>query len=165
MPAGWHWFCSFLWLSNIPYYQNIPYVLYPFMLMDIYVVSTCAGYCKQHCSEHWGACIFSSYGFSGYMPRIRITWSSGFALFQFVVKEPPHCFPLWLCQFTFPLTVWEDSLWLRRILNWDVTQNHILLKQDIEEHYLIHYFYNVIQMESQSCCMCATIPGALIVRG
>lgn len=25
---------------------------------------------------------------------------------------------------------------LRRILNWDVTQNHILLKQDIEEHYL-----------------------------
>ena len=42
------------------------------------------GYYKQCCNEHWGACIFSNYGFFGYMPKSRVAGSYGSYIFSFL---------------------------------------------------------------------------------
>ena len=52
---------------------------------------------------------FSILVFSGYMPRNGIARSYSSFIPSFP-KEPPYCLPLWLCQFTFPQTVQEHSL-------------------------------------------------------
>ena len=55
---------------------------------------------------------------------------------------------------------------LRRILNWDVTQNHILLKQDIEEHYLNTLFLQYdTDGESELLHMAAQFLGLCLWEG
>ena len=67
----------------------------------------CLSYCKQCCNEHWGACMFSNYGFLQIYSQkwdCWITWQ-----FQFL-RNLCDCSPQWLYQFTFPPVVWEGSL-------------------------------------------------------
>ena len=70
-------------------------------------------YCKQCCSEHWGTVSFSVMVFSGCMPSTGIAGSYGSFIPTFF-KESPYNLPLWLCQFTFPPTVQEGSLFSAR---------------------------------------------------
>ena len=37
----------------------VPHLLYPFLCWWTFRLLPCLGYCKQCCSEHWGACILS----------------------------------------------------------------------------------------------------------
>ena len=41
----------------------VPQFLYPFICWWISRLLPCPGYCKQCCSEQWGACVFFNYGF------------------------------------------------------------------------------------------------------
>ena len=41
----------------------VPYLLYPFLCLWTFRLLPCLGYYKHHCTEHWGACIFSDYAF------------------------------------------------------------------------------------------------------
>ena len=52
---------------------------------------------------------FSTLVSSGYIPRSGIAGSYGSFIPTFF-KESPYNLPLWLCQFTFPPTVQEHSL-------------------------------------------------------
>ena len=52
---------SFFFIDNIPLYICAT-ALFILLLMEIKAAS-CLGYCKQCCSEHWGAYIFLNYGF------------------------------------------------------------------------------------------------------
>ena len=54
-------FHSFQWLIFHCIYVSH---LDPFLCSWVFRLLPCPGYCKQCCSEHWGACIFSNYGFS-----------------------------------------------------------------------------------------------------
>ena len=58
-------FCSFLWLSNIPWYIYIytPHLLYPFICRWAFRLLPWPAYCKQCCNEHWGSCASLNYGF------------------------------------------------------------------------------------------------------
>ena len=89
----------------------VPHLIYPFLCQWTFRLLLCLSYCKQHCYEHWGTCIFQHYGF---------LWIYGqehdcsmivalFLVFQFF-KEPLYCSPQRLYQFIFPPTVQEGSL-------------------------------------------------------
>ena len=41
----------------------IPHLLYPLLSLWTFSLLICLVYCKEGCREHWGACIFSNYGF------------------------------------------------------------------------------------------------------
>ena len=41
----------------------VPHLLYPFICRWTFRLLPCLGYCKQHCSEHWGSCILSNHVF------------------------------------------------------------------------------------------------------
>ena len=75
--------------------------LYSFLCWWIFSLFPCLGYYKLCCNKHWGAWIFSNYGF---FPDI----CPGVGLLDHMVstvkffKEPPYCSPQWLYQFTFP---------------------------------------------------------------
>ena len=58
-------FHSFLLLSSIPLYVCVcvTYLLYPLLCQWIFRLLPCLGSYKQHCNEHWGACILSDYHF------------------------------------------------------------------------------------------------------
>ena len=87
----------------------VPYLLYPFLYQWIPRLPQCLGHCKECCSEHWSASIFSNYRFAWIYAQewdCRVIWK---LYFQFL-KEPPYCFQWWVHQFTFPLTVQEGSL-------------------------------------------------------
>ena len=77
-------FHSVLWLSK---YSTVFVYIYTtsslsILLSDIQLLP-CLSYCKQCCSEHGGACLFSNYGFSGYMPRSGVSGSYDNSIFQF----------------------------------------------------------------------------------
>ena len=59
-------FCSFLWLSNIPYTHTHTHIyiphLYPFIWTFRFLL--CPGHCKYCCNEHWGTCVFFELWFS-----------------------------------------------------------------------------------------------------
>ena len=97
-------FHSFIWLSNIP--LHIPHLLYPVLCQWMFKLLACLVYCKQCFVEHWCACIFLNLAFSGQLSRSGIAQSYGSFILLFF-KEPPHCSPYRLYQFTFPSTVWE----------------------------------------------------------
>ena len=48
------------WIFHCVY---VPHLLCPFICWWTSRVLPCPSYCKQCCSEHWGACVFFSYGF------------------------------------------------------------------------------------------------------
>ena len=98
----------FLWLSNIPLYICITSSLSIPLSMDIQLLP-CLDYCKQHCSEHRAMCILSNNGFLWICAQEWDCWIIWQLYFQFL-KEHSYCFPQWLYQFTFPLTVQEGSL-------------------------------------------------------
>ena len=105
----WHYFVLFLWLSDSPWYIYVPHLLYPFLCRWTFRLLPCPGYCNYCYSEHWGACIFSDYGFLRVYAQQWDCWVIRQFYFQFF-KEPPYCSPQWLYQFTFPPTVQEGSL-------------------------------------------------------
>ena len=41
----------------------VPHLLYPFVCRWTFRLLPWPGYCKQCCSDHWGACVFLNYGF------------------------------------------------------------------------------------------------------
>ena len=59
------------------------------------------GYCKQCCSEHWGACIFSNYGFLQTYAQEWDWWIIWQLYFQFF-KDSLYYSPQWLHQLTLP---------------------------------------------------------------
>ena len=78
-------------------YPSIQKVLWTFRLLP------CPGYCEQCCSEHWGACIFSTYGFLQICAQEGDCWIRWQLYFQFF-KEPPDCSSQSPYQFAFPPT-------------------------------------------------------------
>ena len=108
----WHYFILFSWLSYIYIFIYIYIYLTSFSSIHLLMgtqVASLSCYCKQCCYEHWGACIFSDYGFLWIYAQewdCRIIWQFYFLFF----KEHPECSPQWLYQFTFPPTVQEGSL-------------------------------------------------------
>ena len=69
----------------------------------------CHNYCKQCCSECWGACVFLNYGFLRVYAQQWDCW----VVWQFYsqcFKKSPYGSPQWLYQFTFSPTVQEGSL-------------------------------------------------------
>ena len=84
----------------------------------------CLGYCKNCCNEHWYACVLSIYGFLWVYAQEWDCW----IMLQFQIqffKEPPHCFPQWLYQPTFPPRVQEGSLSRDQILPQDLFPHSI----------------------------------------
>ena len=66
-------FCSFYgWVTF--HYIHVPHLLYPFLCWWIFRLLPCLGYCKQCCNEHWGAYIFSNYGFLQIYAQERDCW-------------------------------------------------------------------------------------------
>ena len=54
----------FEWLSSSPFVcVCTPHLLYSLICQWTFMLLPCLGYCKQHCSEHWGACILLNRGF------------------------------------------------------------------------------------------------------
>ena len=41
----------------------VPHLLYPFICQWTFRLLPCLGHCKEHCNEHWGACILSNHVF------------------------------------------------------------------------------------------------------
>ena len=78
--------------------------LYPFICQWIFMLFPCTECWKQS----WGTCISSNYSF---LQIYALEWDCWIIqlYFQFF-EEPPYCFPYWLRQFAFPLTVEESSL-------------------------------------------------------
>ena len=76
----WNYFIPFYGYYSIIYICHISFI---HVSMDISVLP-CPGYCKECCNEHWGTCIFSNYGFSGYMPRSGIAVSYDSSIFSFL---------------------------------------------------------------------------------
>ena len=79
-------FQSFLWLSNISLCMCVPRLLYQFICCWTFRLLLHPAYCKQCCSKHWGACIFSNYGFffSRCIPRSGTAGSYGNSIFSFL---------------------------------------------------------------------------------
>ena len=84
-------FRCFLCLSNTyththtHTHTHTPHLLYAFICWWTFRLLPCLGCYKQCCSEHWGACILSDYGFlliCGYMPRSGIAGSYGNSIFS-----------------------------------------------------------------------------------
>ena len=48
----------------------VPQHLYPRICQLTSRLLPCPGYCKQCCSEHWGACVFLNCGFLSYLPSM-----------------------------------------------------------------------------------------------
>ena len=65
----------------------VPY-LYPFLCWWTFRLLPCHGCHKWCCTEHWGACIFSNYGFLKCMPRSRIVGPYGSFIFSFLRNLP-----------------------------------------------------------------------------
>ena len=75
-------FHSVLWLSNIPLCMFITSSLSIHLLMDIQVAfMSWLLWIVVLCYEHSGACIFSNYSLSGYVPRSGIAGSYGNSIF------------------------------------------------------------------------------------
>ena len=104
----WHYFVLFYGLV-IFHCIYVPHLLYPFLCQWTFRLLPCPGSCKQCGNEHWGACIFSNYGFLPIHAQEWDCWIIWQLYFQ-SFKEPPYCSPQWLYQFTFPPTVQEGSL-------------------------------------------------------
>ena len=78
-------FHSFLCLSNnIPLYTYVPHLLCPFLCWWTCRWFPCSSYCKQCCSEHWGAYLFELMVFSQYMPSNGIAGSDDSSIFSFL---------------------------------------------------------------------------------
>ena len=68
----WHYFIIFYWwiISSCMY---VPHLVYPCLCWWTFRVLSGPGCCKECWNEHWGACIFSNYGFlSMYIPRMGL---------------------------------------------------------------------------------------------
>ena len=55
----------------------VPQLLYSFICQWTSRFFPCPSYCKQSCNEHWGTCIFFSFGFLRIMPSSGIAGSCG----------------------------------------------------------------------------------------
>ena len=76
-------FCSFYgWVIFHCIY--VPHFLYPFICQWTFRLLPCPGCCKECCHKHQGAASFQIMGFSGYMPRSRISGSYGSPIFSFL---------------------------------------------------------------------------------
>ena len=53
-------------------YIFIPHLLYPFLCWWIFKLLLHLGYCKQHCSEHWGACVLLNVFFLDICPGVEL---------------------------------------------------------------------------------------------
>ena len=62
----------------------VSHLLYPFLRWWAFRLLPCPAYCKYCCSEHWGACIFSNYGFLQVYARSGIAGSYGSSIFSFL---------------------------------------------------------------------------------
>ena len=100
--------CSFLWLSNIPLCICTT-LLYPFICHWTSRLLPCSSSCKQCCNEQWDTCVFFNFGFLRVYAQEWDCWVIWWCYSQFF-KESPYRLPQWLCQFTFPPTVEERSL-------------------------------------------------------
>ena len=96
----------FLWLRNIPV-VSIYHLFYPFLCQWTFRLLPRLGYCKQCCSEHWGACIFLECFLWIYAQEwdCKTPQQLHFQVF----KELPYYSPWWLYQFTFSPTVQQHS--------------------------------------------------------
>ena len=99
---------SFLWLNNIPLYICTTASLSIHLSMDIQTASV-SNQCKQCCSEHWGTCVFFSFGFLRVYAQLCNCWVIWWFSSQYF-KESPYLLPQWLYQFTFPPAMQEGSL-------------------------------------------------------
>ena len=62
-PLHSNWFkCIFLNGWVIFHCVYVPWLYYPFICWWTSRLLPCPGYCKQCCKEHWGTCVFFSYG-------------------------------------------------------------------------------------------------------
>ena len=82
-------FRSFLRLSN-NHCIYIPYLLYPFIVQQTFMLFPWFVYCKRHHNEHWGTCVFSNYSFSWYMLRNGIPGSHANSIFFFFFLRNLH---------------------------------------------------------------------------
>ena len=95
---GWVIFCCIY----------IPHLLYPFLCLWAFRLLPCPIVNSAEVNN-WGAMYLLELWFS-------LDVCSGVGLLDHMValflifKEPPHCSPHWLHQFTFPLPAWEGSL-------------------------------------------------------
>ena len=84
----------------------VPHLLYPFLCPWTFRLLPCLGYCEQCCSEHWGACIFSSYGFEWFQwfqlwPRSGTVGSYGSTIMFLICSSVLwDDFPMWMFSFT-----------------------------------------------------------------
>ena len=62
----------------------IPHLLYPFLCGWTFRLLPSLGYCKQCCSEHWGACTFSIYYFLWLYTQEWVAESYGGSIFSFL---------------------------------------------------------------------------------
>ena len=82
---------------------------YPFICQWICMLLPCPSSSKQCCKEHWGTCVFFSFGFLRAYAQKWHCWVLWWLYSQFF-KESLYHLPQWLYQFTFPPTVQEHSL-------------------------------------------------------
>ena len=99
--------CSFLWLSNIPFCIYTTTSL--FICRWTSRLLPCSSCCKQCFSEHWGTCVFFSFGFFRVYAQDWDCWVIWWFYSQFF-KESPYHLPQWLYQFTFLPTEQQFSL-------------------------------------------------------
>ena len=85
------------------------YIIYPFICQWTSRFLPCSSFCKQHCNEHWGTCVFFNFGFLRVHTQEQDCWVIWWFYSQFF-KESPYCLSQWLYQFIFPPTLQERSL-------------------------------------------------------
>ena len=85
------------------------HLLYPFLYQWTFNLLPCPGYCNSVAMNIWVHVCFWIMVFSGYVLRNGISGSYHEVVMFLVFKEPPDGSPLWLYQFTCPLTMSKCS--------------------------------------------------------
>ena len=93
----WHYFipCNDWVIFHDMY---VPHLLYSFLCQWTFRWLPCPGYCKQCCSDHWGACILWDHGFSldicpgvgsqGHMVALFLVFFKGVSILISIVATP-----------------------------------------------------------------------------
>ena len=98
---------SFLWLSNFLLCICTTTSLSVHLSMDIQVASIFQLAIMNN--EKWDTCVSFNFGFLRVYAQEWDYWVIWW-FYSWFVKESPYHLPQWLCQFTFPPTVHERSL-------------------------------------------------------